>query len=45
MKKYTNTQLEVLLADLLRYPDELPWLEMKRGNDNPEEIGNIPIHN
>lgn len=39
MKKYTDEQLKSLLADLLSYQDELPWLEMKHGNDNPDEIG------
>ena len=39
MKKYTDEQLKSLLADLLSYQDELPWLEIKHGNDNPDEIG------
>lgn len=39
MKKYTDDQLKSLLGDLLSYPDELPWLEIKHGNDNPDEIG------
>ena len=39
MKKYTDEQLRSLLTELLSYPDELPWLEIKHGNDNPDEIG------
>lgn len=39
MKKYTEEQLRSLLTELLSYPDELPWLEIKHGNDNPDEIG------
>lgn len=39
MKKYTNEQLNVLLDELLAYPDELPWLEWKHCNDDPERIG------
>ena len=39
MKKYTDDQLKSLLVDLLSYRDELPWLEIKHGNDNPDEIG------
>ena len=39
MKKYTDNQLKTLLGDLLSYPDELPWLEWKHSNDDPERIG------
>lgn len=39
MKKYTDEQLRSLLTELLSYPDELPWLEIKHGNGNPDEIG------
>lgn len=39
MKKYTDEQLRSLLTELLSYPYELPWLEIKHGNDNPDEIG------
>ena len=39
MKKYVVEQLKSLLANLLSYPDELPWLEIKHGNENPDEIG------
>lgn len=39
MKKYTDNQLKSLLSDLLSYRDELPWLELKHGNGNPDEIG------
>lgn len=39
MKKYTDEQLKSLLADLLSYQDELPWLEWKHSNDDPERIG------
>ena len=39
MKQYTEEQLRSLLTELLSYPDELPWLEIKHGNDNPDEIG------
>lgn len=39
MKKYKDEQLRDLLKGLLSYPDELPWLEVKHGNDDPEEIG------
>ncbi len=39
MKKYTDEQLRSLLAELLAYKDELPWLEIKLGNDDPDEIG------
>ena len=39
MKKYTDEQLKILLEELLVYPDELPWLEWKHSNDDPERIG------
>lgn len=39
MGKYTPEQLNTLLPELLAYPTELPWLEWKRCNDNPESIG------
>jgi len=28
-----------LVRELLKYPAETPWLEFKRNNDNPQEIG------
>ena len=39
MGKYTDAQLNTLLPELLGYPTELPWLEWKHCNDNPESIG------
>ena len=39
MKKYSTEQLRTLLADLLSYSGELPWLEWKHSNDDPERIG------
>lgn len=28
-----------LVRELVKYPSETPWLEFKRNNDNPQEIG------
>ena len=39
MKKYTHEQLNILLAEFLSYPNELPWLEWKHSNDDPDTIG------
>lgn len=39
MSKYTDEQLRTLLKDLLSYPTELPWLEWKHDNDDPDTIG------
>lgn len=39
MKKYTDEQLNTLLAELLSYPTELPWVEWKHSNDDPDTIG------
>ena len=39
MNKYTDEQLKILLEELLIYPDELPWLEWKHSNDDPDRIG------
>ena len=39
MKKYTDEQLNILLDELLSYPNELTWLEWKHSNDDPDTIG------
>ena len=39
MKKYSSEQLNILLSELLSYPNELQWLEWKHCNDDPETLG------
>lgn len=39
MTRRSTEYLAGLVRELVKYPAEIPWLEFKHNNDNPQEMG------